>query len=213
MAEKLIIWDCDGVLVDSEWIGAKAFTEIINNLGGNLTVAEVYQELKGGDIYKSIEYVKKNADIPSDADIVSMYRKRSGELFEQELSQVEGVEEVLKTTSRYRCVASNGPRIKIFDNLRITGLMQYFDTHSIFSGHDLLKFKPDPGLFLMAAEKMGAHPQDCIVIEDSGHGAEAAQAAGMICYGFCAATPSEHFEAFGAIPFTEMKELLKVIKF
>ena len=208
---KLIIWDCDGVLVDSEWIGARAFTDIINELGGQLTVSEVYHSLKGGDIYKSIQFVKEQVTIRDDAEIVTRYRKLSSELFEKELKQVSGVEKVLSSTTKHRCVASNGPRIKIFENLRITGLMKYFEPHTIFSGHDIQSFKPEPHLFLMAAELMGTNPDSCIVIEDSLHGANAASAAGMFCFGYCAETEPEAFSALGATPFHSMDELLQYL--
>jgi HAD superfamily hydrolase (TIGR01509 family) len=211
MNQQLIIWDCDGVLVDSEWIGARAFTEIIQDLGGVLSVEEVYHALKGGSIYDSIRYVHQNVSVPEDADIEKMYRRRSAELFEKELKQVDGVESVLLQTGHYRCVASNGPRIKIFENLRITGLKSYFPDESIFSGHDIKKFKPEPDLFLLACHTMGATPDRCIVIEDSVHGAEAARAAGMKCYGYSAETPSELFTAKGATPFRKMQDLLQYL--
>lgn len=211
MDRPLIIWDCDGVLVDSEWIGARAFSEIIQELGGHCTTEEVYHALKGGSIFDSIKYVEQKTATSVDLDIEQLYRKRSHQLFQQELKQVDGVEEVLKSTSTYRCIASNGPKIKIFQNLHITRLKEYFDDHAIFSGHDIDRFKPLPDLFLLAAKKMGSHPNHCIVIEDSIFGAMAAQAAGMQCYGYCAETDASDFIRYGAKPFNHMRELLEVL--
>ena len=180
--DKLIIWDCDGVLVDSELLGARAFAEIIRTYGCEIDERVVLDELKGGNIHVSLDYV---SDITGEKDYEMLerrFRQRSFELFETELRAVEGVEDMVIQLSDFRCVASNGPRIKIMKNLEITGLIKYFANQHIFSGHDIDAFKPEPDLFLYAAENMGFDPQDCIVIEDSLQGAEAADRAGMKCF-------------------------------
>ncbi|MBK9256038.1 MAG: HAD family hydrolase [Saprospiraceae bacterium] len=211
MNVELIIWDCDGVLVDSEWLGAKAFMEIINELGGNMTVEKVYNTLKGGSIHQSVTFVRDNVFVPDDFDVEKVYRKRSDEMFDRELKAINGVQEVLQQTTNKRCIASNGPKVKIFRNLIITDLKQYFADENIFSAHDINVFKPMPDLFLHAAQIMGVAPKNCLVIEDSGHGAEAAKRAGMKCFGYTEATDRQEFLQHNAIPFNHMSDLLNLI--
>ncbi len=211
MNAELIIWDCDGVLVDSEWLGAKAFVEIINGLGGNVSLEYVYHTLKGGSIHKSVSFVHEHVDVPPEFDVEKIYRSRSDELFEQELKAINGVEAILQKTAEKRCVASNGPKLKIFRNLILTDLKQYFPDEHIFSAHDINAFKPNPDLFLHAAATLGVSPDKCVVIEDSVHGAEAANRAGMKCFGFTEATDPADFRIHNAVPFDKMSDLLYLL--
>ncbi|MBK9736194.1 MAG: HAD-IA family hydrolase [Saprospiraceae bacterium] len=211
MEKALIIWDCDGVLVDSEWLGAKAFSEILHELGADLTIDYIYHSLKGGDIHRSLAFVHQHVQIPKGYDVEMVYRTRADELFDKELKQIEGSDEVLNHSKTKRCVASNGPKDKIIRNLHITDLKKYFDDAHIFSAHDINVFKPNPDLFLYAASVMGVKTESCIVIEDSVHGAEAAKRAGMTCYGYCASTDRNDMMAQGAIPINHMNELLHLI--
>lgn len=209
MEIELVIWDCDGVLVDSEWLGAQAFMEIIGDHGGSVSVEYVYNSIKGGSIQKSLDFVAKHMlEIPS-FDVEKVYRERTDELFETELKQIEGVDEVLQTLKTKKCVASNGPLNKIIRNLEITNLKKYFRDDALFSAHSDMIFKPEPDLFLRAAAVMGVNPKNCIVIEDSIHGAEAARRAGMKCYGYNAPniTPAD-FVSQQAISFHHMTELI-----
>ena len=211
METTLFIWDCDGVLVDSEWLGAKAFAEILLELGADLPLDYIYHSLKGGDIHRSLAFVAQHVNNPKGYDVEMMYRTRVDELFDKELKQIEGSDEVLNYIQTEQCVASNGPKDKIIRNLNITDLKKYFDDAHIFSAHDINVFKPQPDLFLHAALTMGIKPQNCIVIEDSVHGAEAAKRAGMTCYGYCASTDRNDMIAQGAIPINHMKELLQLL--
>lgn len=203
----LIIWDCDGVLVDSEHLAAKAFHQIIQMHGGNLSEEFVYSSLKGGSIFKAVDFVQQHVSVPKDYDVAANYRKLSFELFTKELKAIEGVREIVQSLKITQCIASNGPKIKINHNLRITGLTHHFPDDRIFSGHEIGKFKPEPDLFLHAANNLKIPPAQCLVIEDSGHGANAARMAGMQCMGFAAETDPSEFIAHGAQPFADMKEL------
>lgn len=209
---QLVIWDCDGVLVDSEHLATKAFHNIILELGGNNTYDEVYNSLKGGSIYKAIDYVKVQATVPENFSIEKEYRRRSFELFKNELKAVEGVETILKSLRLRQSVASNGPPIKIIHNLEVTGLLKHFAPQFIFSGHDIQKFKPDPDLFIHVATTLNYDPGQCLVIEDSEHGAHAAKLAGMQCFGYAAETDVESFLKYDAIPFFKMSELQRQMK-
>ncbi|MBK9107150.1 MAG: HAD-IA family hydrolase [Saprospiraceae bacterium] len=204
---QLVIWDCDGVLVDSEHLATKAFHNIILELGGTSTYDEVYHSLKGGSIYKAIDYVKAQAIVPESFLIEQEYRSRSFELFKQELKAVAGVESILQSLQVNQSVASNGPQIKILHNLEVTGLLKHFKREHIFSGHDIQKFKPDPDLFIHVATTLNYAPYQCLIIEDSEHGAHAAKLAGMQCFGYAAETNVESFLKYDAIPFYNMAEL------
>lgn len=207
---QLVIWDCDGVLVDSERLASKAFYNIIQLHGGSPSEQDVYKSLKGGSIYKAIDYVRQQVDVPVNFDIEREYRKLSFELFTNELRAVDGVEKIICSFDKIQCVASNGPRIKIDHNLRLTGLKKYFDDSHIFSGHDIQSFKPDPRLFKLVSETFGVSPEDCLVIEDSAHGAQAAQDAGMYCLGYAYETDPLDFTQFNAKPFNSMEQLLQL---
>jgi HAD superfamily hydrolase (TIGR01509 family) len=208
---ELVIWDCDGVLVDSEAISSRVFTKIIQDLGGQVPEQEVHEALRGGSIGRSIDFVRQHVSIPVDMNIEQHYRKMSFDYFKRELKQISGVEDVLKSLNIPVCIASNGPKIKIMYNLGITGLDVYFNENAIFSGHDLDAFKPSPDLFIYAAKTMGVLPEKCVVIEDSEHGAKAAKQAEMACFGYCAETKESVFLKYNAIPFKSMNSLLKLL--
>ena len=204
---QLIIWDCDGVLVDSEHLAAKAFHQIIKIHGGNISEEYVYRSLKGGSIFRAVDFVHQHVTVPANYNVAAHYRQISFDLFAQELKAVDGVMEIVRSLKIGQCIASNGPKIKINHNLRIAGLTHHFPDDRIFSGHEIGKFKPEPDLFLHAANSMNIPPAHCLVIEDSGHGANAARMAGMQCMGFAAETNPSEFIAHGAQPFADMKEL------
>lgn len=198
--DRLVIWDCDGVLVDSELLGARAFGEIIRSYDIDIDDQTVLKALKGGNIHSSLEYVSA---LTGESDLMKIerrFRERSSELFDSELLPVEGVAEVIPKISKYRCVASNGPKSKILKNLEITGLRKFFPDSSIFSGHDIGSFKPEPDLFLHAAMTLGFTPDQCVVIEDSLHGAVAANKAGITCFLYSHGEEvSGNFISFGAM--------------
>lgn len=209
---QLIIWDCDGVLVDSERLASRAFHDIITSLGGNLSEDYVYHSLKGGSIYKAVEFVHQHALVPDHMDVAATYRQLSFELFSRDLKPVSGVMRIVKSLIIRQCIASNGPLIKIHHNLKITGLDVHFPDPSIFSGHQIQKFKPDPELFLHAASSMSVHPDHCLVIEDSKQGAQAARSAEMLCLGYAAETDPNDFIHHDAWPFHNMLELFELLK-
>lgn len=138
------------------------------------------------------------------------YRKKTYEAFQRELQPVEHIKEALNQIDVLKCVASNGPKYKMEMNLGLTGLIDFFPD-SLFSAYDIQKWKPEPDLFLHAANKMGVAPTDCVVIEDSVAGVRAAVAAGMKVYGYAGETEAAKLEAVGAKIIHSMKDLPKVI--
>jgi len=209
-----VIFDCDGVLVDSEHISSRVFAEIIEKHGVQVSPAEVFAKLRGGSMQEAVNFVVEKIGKQPDFDIEKVYRKRSFELYETEMEAIPGVEDVLKNLAYPICVGSNGPKNKIEFNLKVTGLDKYFSPERLFSAYDegIRTWKPKPKLFLTAATKLGYEPKNCIVIEDSVHGAEAAQRAGMHCFGYIRDTDPADFEKFGAVPFDDMSKLIDLIK-
>ena len=174
-----IIFDCDGVLVDSEFLSAKAWTEILQENHCEIDAAQVFEDLQGGNIHTSLDYIQRKCDYGDRAVLELDYRSRVSKMFEEELQPIDGILEFLKNSNILRCIASNSPMTKITRNLEITRLTPFFENSLIFSGHHLNMFKPAPDLFLYSASKMNIPKERCIIIEDSLNGLIAAEKAGI----------------------------------
>ena len=175
---KLVIFDCDGVLVDSEGIANRTFAEEVRKHGVPFSDAEAQANFPGTTLAKCISYVENKYNVSLPADIGDKYRTASLEAFSREMKAVPDVEEVLKSLNINCCVASNGPKAKMIHNLKIVDFLKYFDDQ-LYSAYDIELFKPDPGIFFHAAKELQIAPEQCIVIEDSIHGFEAGVSAGM----------------------------------
>lgn len=209
MNVQLIIFDCDGVLVDSEHISSRVMSEIFVELGLNLSPDEVFENLRGGSMKNTIQFVKDHLGEDFDFDLEAAYRQRSFDAYQNEMTAIEGVESLLKQLKIRACVGSNGPQHKIKLNLDITGLRQYFNDENIFSAYDIQVWKPKPDLYLGIADRFNIPPQNCVVVEDSLSGAKAAQAAGIRCYGYTRDTPAKDFQEIGAIPIDHMSRIIE----
>ena len=182
---KCIIFDCDGVLVDSEPLSNQVMVELANLAGANIDLDYAYTYFKGNSLQNCIDQISEliGKDIPFDFE--SAYREQSFEKFKSEIQPIDGVEHVLQNLEIPFCVASSGPETKIRLNLDLTGLLPYFENR-IFSCYTIKKWKPDPSVFLWAAETMGFTPKECLVIEDSPIGLKAALNGGFDVFGFTA---------------------------
>ncbi len=205
-----IIFDCDGVLVDSEPIANRVFAELVRDLGIPFPNEEAVAVFPGTTLAKCIEYVETKYDVKLPEDLGTRYRKASFEAFTRELSPVAGVTELLDSLEVPFCVASNGPFAKMVHNLKIAGLFDFFEG-KMFSAYDIGHFKPDPGLFIHAAKDMGYEAHACLVIEDSIHGVIAAHRAGMQCIAYTANVPLKQEELERKVP--EVKEISQIISF
>ncbi len=204
---ELIIFDCDGVLVDSELISGKVMSNIFKSLGIDMTPQEVFDEFHGGSMHKTIAFVEsKIGKIPFDLE--QEYRQKSFEAYRTEMKPIPGIEEVLSRLNIDKCVGSNGPQSKIKLNLEITGLDRFFKDDHIFSAYDVEKWKPDPTLYLHAASKFDLPPEKCLVIEDSISGAKAAQQAGIRCLGYARDTSAIQFKDVNAVPIHRMEDII-----
>ena len=180
----LVIFDCDGVLVDSELIFARVLAECLIAVDCPTTLNEAITLGFGMNrATLSVAVATRFGRALPDA-FFEMFAARSAAAFELELSAMAGVEHLLAALSVRRCVASNGHLIRVRQRLAMTGLLAFFDPH-VFSAIQVAHGKPAPDLFLFAAGRLGAAPENCIVVEDSIPGVQAAVAAGMPAIGFC----------------------------
>lgn len=181
--KKLIIFDCDGVLVDSEMIANRVLAAHLSRHGYPATAAECRAKFIGRTIPGVIKMVAdEGVELPEDFE--STLREKDAEVFARELKPTPGMQLTLEQLSHLpKCVASSGSPDKIRRNLETTGLIGYLDPH-LFSARDVKHPKPAPDLFLMAADRMGFAADACTVIEDTPLGVEGAKRAGMRALGY-----------------------------
>jgi HAD superfamily hydrolase (TIGR01509 family) len=204
---KLVIFDCDGVLVDSERLAVRIDVQVLARLGWNLTEAEVVRRFVGASDAHFRSEVEAHLGRKLDDDWEAEFKPLYRQAFQSELRPVPGIFEALERITRQTCVASSGTHEKIRFTLGLTGLYSRFRGR-IFSATDVERGKPAPDLFLHAAQRMNVLPAHCAVVEDSVHGVEAARAAGMqvLAYGG-SVTPPETLAGAGAAVFADMREL------
>jgi HAD superfamily hydrolase (TIGR01509 family) len=183
VAERLLIFDCDGVLVDSERLANQVLAEAATEAGFALDAEEAATAYIGMTLDAALADVEARLGAALPDDFLPCYLERLHTTFTRELKPVPGIHEALDRLSDARCVASNGEPETTRHSLGITGLLHHFDPH-VFNAAHVGRGKPDPALFLFAAEKLGAAPADCVVIEDSVPGVLAARAAKMRVFGY-----------------------------
>jgi HAD superfamily hydrolase (TIGR01509 family) len=206
-ALELVIFDCDGVLVDSERLAVRIDVQVLAKLGWILTEAEVIERFVGRSdksIAADIEaHLGRRLSDNWLEEFEALYRAA----FAAELKPVPGVVDALDQITLPTCVASSGSHDKMRYTLGLTGLYERF-AGRIFSAYEVARGKPAPDLFLHAASRMGVEPAACAVVEDSRYGIEAARAAGMRAFGFAGGlTPRARLEAPGILVFSDMREL------
>ena len=207
---KAVIFDCDGVLVDSELIGNRILVELANAYGANITLEYALKHFKGNSMSVCYEKISQLATEELPDHFVDTYRQRSFEAFKSEIMPVKGVEDVLKKLDLPFCVASSGPENKIRLNLELTGLLPYFE-NKIFSCYSIQKWKPDPSIFLLAAKTMNVSPKECLVIEDSLLGIEAANRGGFDVFAYTEHDHNNELPEKATASFDKMGNLIKMI--
>jgi HAD superfamily hydrolase (TIGR01509 family) len=207
---KCVIFDCDGVLVDSEPIANTVLVEMANEFGANIDLKYAMTHFKGGSMQSCVDKISGLIKEALPDNFIETYRKRSFEAFKNEVKPVEGVQNVLDLLDIPFCVASSGPVEKIRFNLELTGLLPYFE-NKIFSCYTINKWKPNPAVFLWAADIMGFKPKDCLIIEDSLTGVRAAKNGGFDVFGFTAHDYNNELEKEASLTFNSMNELLALI--
>jgi len=203
----LVIFDCDGVLVDTERIAVRVDVRVLAELGWTMTEAEVVERFMGRSDAHFVSEVEAHLGRPLPGDWETPYQSWYRRAFEAELTPVDGIVEALDAITLPTCVASSGTHERIRFTLGLTGLYPRFDGR-IFSVQDVVNGKPAPDLFLHAAKSMGVEPARCIVVEDSRYGVAAARAAGMRALGYAGGlTPRAWLEGPDTIVFDDMRQL------
>lgn len=206
---KCIIFDCDGVLVDSEVLGCQVFVDLANRYGAGIDIDYAMQNFKGGHLSDSVRQVEEIIGKSLPENFEDDYREGSFEVFRTELQPIKGIKKVLDSLEIPFCTASSGPMKKITTNLKTTGLYSYFEKN-IFSCYDIEKWKPNPAIYLLAAKTMGYEVKDCLVIEDSMAGVMAAKNGGFDVYGLVSTEDDSLSENCTKI-FHNMDELISMI--
>jgi HAD superfamily hydrolase (TIGR01509 family) len=208
---ELVIFDCDGVLVDSERIAVRVEAEYLAELGWPLTEAEIVERFMGRTTEYMDEAIEARLGSRLPGDWKDQFQRRYREAFAADLQPVDGVLEALDQITIPTCVASAGSHAKLRFTLGHTGLYERFEGR-IFSGYEVANGKPAPDLFLHAAARMGAEPARCAVVEDTRWGVEAARAAGMCAFGYAGGvTLPEHLEGHGTVVFEDMRDLPRLL--
>ncbi|MFF7469111.1 HAD-IA family hydrolase [Streptomyces sp. NPDC008092] len=214
MRYDLVIFDNDGVLVDSEPISNRLLAAYLTELGHPTSYEDSIRDYMGSAMHRVHDLVLERTGqrLPDDFDDV--FHGRVFAAFEEELKPVSGVAGVLEQLAADGvpyCVASSGSHERIRVGHRTTGLDRWFDESRIFSSQDVGRGKPAPDLFLHAAERMGVEPGRCAVVEDSPLGVRAAVAAGMDVYGFTAMTPAGRLQGATQL-FSDMGQLADLLE-
>jgi len=209
----LVIFDCDGVLVDSERLSIRLDAILLDQLGWPLSESEIVERFVG----RTEAAMKAEIEAHLGRDISAEWAAFADaylRAFAAELEPVDGVGEAVDTIQASgvaTCVASSGDHAKIRRNLAKTGLLERFEGR-IFSADDVVHGKPAPDLFLHAAAALGVAPARCAVVEDSRHGVAAARAAGMRAFAYAGGvTPAAALEGPATIVFDDMRALAELM--
>lgn len=178
----LLIFDCDGVLVDSEPLSCRIDAEVLTELGVPYTTEDIARDFVGVSQKDMIARISAERGVTLPDDLGDRINQALFARFETDLQPIDGVRDTILALPYRRCVASSSLPQRIALSLRVTGLADLFD--DIFSASEVRHGKPAPDLFLHAASRMEVDPETCIVIEDSLAGVQAARAAGMRVIGF-----------------------------
>lgn len=193
----LVIFDCDGVLVDSEPITNQVFADLLGELGLRLTLDETFEHFLGHSMARCLEKITALLGRPPPDDFVASYIERADRALARQVTPVAGIEQALAQIALPSCVASNGRYEKMRLTLGVTGLLPRFEGR-LFSSRDVARAKPAPDVFLHAAERCGVTPEACVVVEDTPAGVAGGVAAGMTVLGYGALTPPDRLRAAGA---------------
>jgi HAD superfamily hydrolase (TIGR01509 family) len=203
---RSVIFDCDGVLVDTEIISNTVLAGLLTDAGLPTTFEDCMRDFRGRSIASVMAIAERRYGGPIPGDVAARYYAEVEAAFARGLEPVPGVIDALDRISLPSCVASSGPHHKMAVTLRATGMWDRFEGR-IFSATEVTNGKPAPDLFLHAAARMGFEPSSTAVVEDSLPGVEAAVAAGMRALAFTRDGDAAELAAAGGQPFYDMAEL------
>ena len=206
---ELVIFDCDGVLVDSDRISLRIQAERISALGLEMSYEDCVRDFLGLGMEATLRILAERLGRPVPEEWEAELDASVREGFERELKPIPGIVEALRKIELPICIASSGSHEKMRLTLGLTGLRDRF-AGRIFSVEEVQRGKPSPDLFLHAAALMSTPPELCIVVEDSPFGVAGAKAAGMSALGFAATTPAANLGSADAV-FTSMADLPRLV--
>ena len=186
MATELVIFDCDGVLVDSEALAVHVESALLTDAGFPMTPQEITDAYVGLSYASMMAAIAERFGKPVPEELGEFVQQRVMEAFPTDLTAVTGMPAFLGALELPRCVASSSDLDRIRLSLTVTGLIEAFGDDRLFSAQMVERGKPEPDLFLHAAAACGIAPGACVVIEDSPHGVQAGVAAGMRVIGLVA---------------------------
>jgi HAD superfamily hydrolase (TIGR01509 family) len=211
---RLVIFDCDGVLVDSEPVANRTLGNMLRELGLDLTQQQIFEHFVGYSLPHCLRVIEGMLGHAAPENFLRDLQARTFAAFKTELRATPGIEQTLDALDAVGlpyCVASSGDHEKMNTTLGITGLLPRF-AGRIFSVTQVAHGKPAPDIYLFAAAQMNAVPSSCAVVEDTPPGVRAGVAAGMTVFGFCAFTPAEKLRAAGAQQtFDDMQRLPQLL--
>jgi HAD superfamily hydrolase (TIGR01509 family) len=204
---QLVIFDCDGVLVDSEPVANRTLRQMLRELGIELTPEQMFEKFVGYSLPQVLRVVESMLGRAAPDTFLRDLQDRTFAAFRTELRAMPGIEEALDRLDVPFCVASSGDHEKMRTTLGITGLWPRF-AGRVFSVTQVARGKPAPDVYLFAARQLGADPAACVVVEDTPPGVQAGVAARMTVFGYCAHTPEWKLKDAGAhLTFDELRRL------
>ena len=210
---ELVLFDCDGVLVDSERVANEVFARVLDEVCGlQFSLEEMFETFVGRSRQQCLQKVEDLTGKAPPPELDRRYRQDINAALEETVRAVDGIEAVLEGLSVPYCVASSGSHDKMRMTLGRTGLDRFFDSN-VFSTSEVENGKPHPDIYLHAARLMGiTDPARCLVVEDSPVGVEGAVAAGMRVFGYAELMPAHRLNAAGAhLVFDRMRDLPALI--
>ncbi len=206
----LVIFDCDGVLVDSEPIANVVLAEMLNNLGLKVTLEDMFRDFMGRSMSTCLQIIQARLGKSPPPGFVEELNRRTGIALSENLRPIDGIEYDLDQISIPYCAASSGDHEKMTLTLGLTGLLDRFNGR-LFSVTEVARGKPHPDVFLYAAERMGADPARTAVVEDTEVGVRAGAAAGMTVFGYAQLSDPSTLTNAGAIVFNGMNQLPELL--
>ena len=210
----MVVFDCDGVLVDSEPITNLVLMDCLNQLGWAISLNETYETFIGHSVKEKMPYIEEKIGMTLPENFLQEFQRRRDEALRQQVRAIPEVEQVLKKLQMAAmpfCVASGADGKKMQITLGHTGLLPYFEGR-MFSGSDVARTKPAPDVYLLAAQRMATVAERCVAIEDTVAGVTAGVAAGMHVIGFTRTSKAEPLLAAGAKQvFGDMRDLPEMI--
>ncbi len=214
-----VIFDCDGVLVDSEPIVNRVLNQMLNELGIEISLEDSTRLFLGRAVREELDMIARMRGAPLPENWLSTWLARRNAVLEEEVAAVAHVREAIRAvaaTGMPVCVASGADRIKVKLQLTKTGLVELFqqdEREHIFSATEVARSKPAPDVYLLAARTMGVEPARCAVVEDSPTGVTAGVAAGMTVFGYAERNDAALLREAGARTiFTDMRDLPELVR-